>query len=545
LVRELCRRAGLADNLIDVTALSDTVPGFVISALESPRASISVLARHFGFDAVESDGVIRFVTRGQQAASVIAPDELAAGSGEVMELTRGQETELPQALKWQLVRPDEEYDAATVEARRTTVQAARVSSDSFPLAVPLEEADRRCRRALMEGWVGRETLTAKLPPSRLALDPGDVVSLANDGRLIDYRITRIGDAGARSFEAIRTDAVIYDLPPGQYRPAKLPGATVYGPADVVLMDLPQIADAIPAHRPYAAVFAKPWYGTAAIWRSATDAGFALLDTIGLPAHMGTLAADLSAGPLWRFDHGSELLVGLSSGTLTSITDTELFAGANALAIESAPGIWEIVQAGNAELVAAGRYKLTRLLRGQRGTEDAMGNPVVAGARVILLDSAIQPVSISEADLGLPWNWRIGPASAAPSDAIMQAKNFTPGGRGLMPHAPAQLRMCSNADGDLDLRWLRRDRALSADSWVLAEVPMSEASEAYDLEILDGAAVVRTATSLTSHTFTYTAAMQSADFGGPVSDLSVRLHQIGALGRGVPVIQTLTLKESTA
>jgi len=62
LVRELCRRAGLDDSLIDVTDLSEMVPGFVISALESPRASISVLARHFGFDAVESDGIIRFTT---------------------------------------------------------------------------------------------------------------------------------------------------------------------------------------------------------------------------------------------------------------------------------------------------------------------------------------------------------------------------------------------------------------------------------------------------------------------------------------------------
>ena len=259
--------------------------------------------------------------------------------------------------------------------------------------------------------------------------------------------------------------------------------------------------------------------------------------------MGTLAADLPAGPLWRFDHGNELLVDLSSGTLTSITDTELFAGANALAIESAPGIWEIVQAGEAELVATGRYRLTRLLRGQRGTEDAMGNPAVAGARVVLLDGAIHPVSISEADLGLPWNWRIGPASAAPSDPLMIAENFTPGGRGLMPHAPAQLRMCRKANGDLDLRWLRRDRALSADSWVLAEVPMSEATELYDLEILDGPVVVRTVTNLTSPAFTYTAAMQISDFGGTVTSVSVRLFQTGALGRGVALTQTLTIKES--
>jgi hypothetical protein len=173
----------------------------------------------------------------------------------------------------------------------------------------------------------------------------------------------------------------------------------------------------------------------------------------------------------------------------------------------------------------------------------MGSPAPTEARVVILGSGLQPLSIAEADLGLPWNWRIGPASAAPSDAIMQAQSFTPNGRGLMPFAPAQLRMRREVNGDLSLRWLRCDRTLSADSWVLTDVPMSEASEAYDLEILNGAVVVRTVSGLTAPTFAYTAAMQNADFGGPVSSLSVRLYQIGALGRGVPHIKTFIIKES--
>ena len=445
-----------------------------------------------------------------------------------------------------MVRPDEEYDAATVEARRVTVQADRVASESFPLAVSLEEADRRCRRALMEAWIGRETLTAKLPPSRLLLDPGDVVSLDNDGRLIDYRITRIGDAGARSIEAIRTDAAIYDLPLGQYRSVTLLDATIYGPADVVLMDLPQLSDAVPAHRPYAAVFAKPWYGTAAVWKSASTSGFVLLDTVPQPAHMGVLAADLPAGPTSRFDHGNELLVDLSSGTLTSVTDLELLAGAtgaNTLALESAVGVWEVIQFGVATLVSAGRYRLTRLLRGQRGTEAAMGAPTLTGAKIALLDGALQPLSLALGDLGLPWNWRIGPASSAPSDAIMQARSFTPNGRGLMPFSPVQARMRKLANGDLTLRWIRRDRSLAADSWVLTYVPMSEASETYDLDIMNGGTVARTNIGLSTPTFIYTAAMQAADFGGPVNSLSIRLYQIGALGRGVPHLKILTIKES--
>jgi hypothetical protein len=55
--------------LIDVSGLWGAVEGYAIGALESPRASISTLARHFGFDAIETEGVIRFVMRGRASVA--------------------------------------------------------------------------------------------------------------------------------------------------------------------------------------------------------------------------------------------------------------------------------------------------------------------------------------------------------------------------------------------------------------------------------------------------------------------------------------------
>src|SRR5690606_29208671 len=155
-------------------------------------------------------------------------------------------------------------------------------------------------------------------------------------------------------------------------------------------------------------------------------GFELLVTFGTRARLGMLVSDFFAGPTSRFDLGNALIVDLLTGTLESVTDLTLFGGANALVIESAPGIWEIVQAGVAELLAPGRYRLTRLLRGQRGTEGAMGNPA-AGARVVVLDASLASLPIAEADLGIPWNWRIGPASRPVSDETYVAQTFTPAG----------------------------------------------------------------------------------------------------------------------
>ncbi|SNR45089.1 baseplate multidomain protein megatron [Puniceibacterium sediminis] len=546
LVRHLCLRAGMPETRIDVTGLWGALEGYAIGALESPRASITTLSRHFGFDAVETEGMIRFLMRGRASITTIALDDLvAAREGDVLELTRAQETELPQALKWQVARADEDYDAALVEARRITVDTTRIASESFPMAVPPEEAERRCRRALMEAWTGRETAAFRLPPSRLALDPADVVTLDHDGRHNPLRLVSIADADARGIEAVRQDREAHDLPPGSPRPSSLSKAVVFGAPEAVLLDLPQLTEDQSAHRPFVAAYATPWPGEMAVFRSPSTDAFELLTTFGGRARIGALVSDFYAGPTSRFDLGNSLVIDLLMGTLESITDLTLFGGANVLAIESAPGTWEIVQASAAELIAPGRYRLTRLLRGQRGTEAAMVNPAPAGARVLVLDAAMASLPIAEADLGLPWNWRIGPAARPVSDETYLAQAFTPVGVGLRPFSVVHVEQPwrrPRSPGDLTIRWTRRSRALAADSWGAVEVPLIEEVEAYELEILDGATVKRMLTTGTTNAI-YTAAQQTADWGAslaPGDILTIRIFQLSALiGRGAPKIVTLT------
>jgi hypothetical protein len=301
---------------------------------------------------------------------------------------------------------------------------------------------------------------------------------------------------------------------------------------------------MPAHQPLLAVHAVPWPGRVAVWRSPGEDGFELVTTLGRPARMGRLVADLWPGPTSRFDLGNVAVVDLAFGTLASVADLALFNGGNALAVESIPGVWEVLQAGAAELIAPGRYRLSRLLRGQRGTEGAMGAPTPAGSRVVVLDDALVPLPVGEAALGLEATWRVGPAARPHTSDAYRQRLFTPQGVGLRPFSVAhveQPRRRAREPGDLVIRWTRRSRALAADGWTAPEAPLAEEAETYEVEVLDGGAVTRTLSSATT-SVTYTAAQQLADWGallGLGDTLDLRIFQLSAaVGRGAPAIVTL-------
>lgn len=460
-------------------------------------------------------------TAATEAPATPVPPTIITGEAET-------ETELPQALKWQVARADEDYDGITVEARRITVDANRVSSDSFPMAA----------------WVGRETAAFRLPPSRLALDPGDVIALDHDGRLVEMRILSLSDAEARGVEDIRQDRDVYDQPPGSLRATSLARPVVFGAPLVEIMDLPQLREDHIPHHPLIAAHARPWPGQMAVFRSAEADGFELLSTFTTRARMDALAADLYAGSLSRLDLGNSVHIDLLTGTFESVTDTRLFGGDNTLAVAQPGGGWEILQAGEAELIAPGRYRLSRLLRGQRGTDADMAPMVPTGALVVVLDELLADLPVAEADLGLPWNWRIGPANRPVSDDSYMAQTFTPAAVGLRPFSPVHVEQPwrrARVPGDLTIRWIRRDRSLAADNWNAVEIPMTETSEAWQVDILDGATVLRSLTAATPSAV-YTSAQQTADWGaplGPGSSLDIRVAQIGqAFGAGAAPVTTL-------
>ncbi len=227
-------------------------------------------------------------------------------------------------------------------------------------------------------------------------------------------------------------------------------------------------------------------------------------------------------------------VKLYNGVLASLDDLSVLGGGNALALENDDGEWEVLQFANAALTAPGTWTLSRFLRGQAGTEGAMRDPAPAGARVVIFNAALKQLSLPQDQYALSLHYLWGPQGKPISDPAWQGGELEFQGIGYRPFAPCQLQAVFGTSGDLQLTWIRRDRSPGSDSWEQTEIPMSEASESYDVEILDAAgAVKRSFAALASPAATYAAAERTADFpGGLPSPFRFTVYQRSAVfGRG--------------
>src|SRR5690606_22144782 len=163
------------------------------------------------------------------------------------------------------------------------------------------------------------------------------------------------------------------------------------------------------------------------------------------------------------------------------------AGANAAAI-GAHGRWEIVQFRTAVLASGTTWNLSGLLRGRRGTEHAVGTSQVADRFVLISGAGIVRAPLDIAGIGVQ-----RPHKAVTFGMALDSSDpvdFTGNAEALKPFSPVSVAGTRDGSSNLTITWIRRGR-LGQELPSGTDIPLSEESEAYDVDILDGATVVRT------------------------------------------------------
>ncbi|MBC2884747.1 glycoside hydrolase/phage tail family protein [Ochrobactrum sp. CM-21-5] len=511
---------GLPDA--DCSGADGHLAGFVISEPSTARGILEPLLNIFGVHGFEQAGRFVFRSIARAAPTLAIGDTLVLpDDGEALTTELEDAGDLPAVAEFYCNDPLRDFQIAGASARRV----AGHGTESLSLSGSMETGQAT---ALAESWMARRhaerrTASFALPWSSAAIHVGDRVRLdVLDGER-DYVVTALDDGATRAVKAaaLAPNVVFADRDKTPQRP---PGGLALDMKPVFhLIDLPLWPGAeVPAEQLRIACHARPWRG-AAVYASPSDDGFSERKMVGDRAVMGELVAPLNGAPGGRLIEGQYVDVVLYSGELQSRPLAQILNGANSGLLQSPQGEWEIFQFLDAEEVGLNRWRLSRLLRGQLGTDTAAMTLKPVETSFVLLNEAVTGVGLQSSELGLELNWRIGAAGKALADEYFDTVRMDGGLRALRPLSPVHLKLAASRNGDLLFSWIRRGR-IDADSWLGEDIPLGEELEAYRLEVWKGGQLVRSQRVI-EPSWLYFGVQRQGDVGA--NPFQLRVAMIGA------------------
>lgn len=496
LIAAILKRGGLDEADFEIGAFAGEVQGYVIDRPMRTRDALEPLLVGLGLVAAERGGRVA-VVGDEPVLRTLALETMALGDeGGSVSAERVLELR-PGAARVRYIDGSAEYQTGSVVVRAAG-EGGGIDLD-LPAVCSGAVARAAAERILDAG--GAERLTVRLGPlEMLALEPADTVAV--EGWTGDWRILRLDldETPSAVLEAVSTTAVPDEDGPVTAGDVVAPvGAPFFR-----MLELPPLPGAEGDDRPIAVVASDPWRPMQVVAGPSPEA-LTLRGEAAEPATVGVLVEALGLGARHRWDEANALLVRIEGRAPESRSQAAIFAGGNALAIETDDS-WELVQFRSATLVGDGVWRLTGLLRGQQGTQAVAA---ANGAVAVFLDPPLFRVDSPRAERGLPLVWRAGPAGGPAGGAGAAEVGFTTTGVHDRPWAPAHLRAQPQSDGGIVVRWIPRSR-IDGDRWD-GETAAADPSR-FRLRVLDGANAVR-AFEVEATQTVYTTAEATADFPG--------------------------------
>ncbi|HWJ40618.1 MAG TPA: phage tail protein, partial [Candidatus Limnocylindrales bacterium] len=550
-VLDICQRAGLDSTMVDVSLLTagnvfpnDIVQGYAITRPTSAAEIIKQLMDLYFFDGCESDGKLKFVPRGLDPVITIPEEDLGLleDDAKVKPEQIEQSQDLPKrvtiyyndiGMDFQQGKQEKQRSSRIIKTRQQeTIEAAVTMDPSFARQV--------AEKTLFLKWLERNSYITNLWRAIYALiDPTDVVRFVYGGATFQMRLTEclLGQGLATKLSGLGDNAKNYlSIVAGSngsgFKPQPL---ILAAPTLLFLFDTPLLRDidANPGGTGYYAGMSSTivTWTSGTFFRSTDDANYAQVDTSSDAVPFGYAQSALGdpRSP-WTWDRANSLTVKMSLGQLTGASDLNVLDGWNAALLgNTSTGVFEVIQFQSAVLNVDGTYTISKLLRGRRGTEGAIGTHGI-GDLFVLLPTGMRhekdPLSVVN-------QLRYYKAASSGQDiSSLASQQFTNSGNDLRPYAATSVKGTRDISGNLTATWIRRTRI--GGDWLdgIGTVPVSEDAESYQVDVMNGSTVVRTISGLSSPTASYSAADQTTDFGSPQASVSLRIYQMSAqIGRG--------------
>ena len=557
---DLAQRVGLTLADLDTSDIAGVnVKGYIVVKQMTVRAAMETLLAAYSVDAYESDGKIKFV---RKSAGYVGPaiPEIALGATtgsqgespkETVLLTRKQELELPNEVVIRYIDRDLNYDVNQQYARRIVSRSDNVFTIDVPVVISADEAIQLANSILYRAWTQRDEYGFSTTHKYKAYEPTDILMIPFGNSNQEVRIIKKEESGVQiNWIAVRDDLSLYT----QTRTSAggetvAPGIPTYDTSNLMVFETPVLRDS-DDNLQFTVVVGSAtgglWPGCELfIMAKGTTSPLTQINskvaTVTSQAITGTLTANFSpvADPIVdALDTTSTLSVQIPYGTLVSHTEAEVRSGFNTAVVQRSDGTVEVLGFCTATLTSPGNYNLTNLFRRIRQSSNYSGGS--AGDKFALLNpNTTELISVQLPDVGSTFEFR-APVFGQPIDSATSIY-ATLEGMSKKPLSPIEVTGSRDGLDNLTIQWTRRTRV--GGSWVTGENgPVSEATEAYEIDILSNASppvVLRTLTSSTP-TVTYTIADQITDFGSPApATVDVQIYQMSAfIGRGYPAAATV-------
>ena len=209
MVADIYSRSGLQNY--DVSKLFGFVRGYELSEVSTARSYLQPLMLRYGFDAVERDGSLVFISRSGAHPITLTGDTLVMSPevDGVIEYKRGSHIETAGRVRLNFIESDHDYDVITEETVLSDDRTHCVATSAMPLVMTRPEARGVVDKWLSEARIAQETARFVLPPSMLGVAPGDIVRFTNRPDAKRYRVDMIEHDRAQVVEAVRIELEVY------------------------------------------------------------------------------------------------------------------------------------------------------------------------------------------------------------------------------------------------------------------------------------------------------------------------------------------------
>ena len=342
----------------------------------------------------------------------------------------------------------------------------------LPVVMDAAQAKGLAQSHIARACAQRDKLVLRLPPCELAVEPGELVDLGSDG------VWRVEQATVEDWVVTLEltpewqEAGVVPADGGAHLPAT---DQIASPTEIAVLDLPDLGigrhDVPTIH----VAVCQP----SSDWRAvpieiAAGGEVRTTSSARSEAVVGSALTVLAAGQSAIFDLLNSVEVELCDPEhwLESRDDDALANGANMAALGS-----ELIQFGVAVPLGGRRFRLSKLLRGRRGTEWAMNAHALPERFTMLNANALQPLELPMEALGSAVSVR----ARGLADDNASPFSVTVRGEALRPPSPAHLRAVRTSAGELQATWVRRSRA--GWSWLDGtDVALGESLERYRVRV---------------------------------------------------------------